>query len=245
MNPVIDLLKSHRSIRKFTGQSIPRDLFRSILEAGQSAATSNHVQACSIIHIRDPEKRRQMAELAGGQSYVADCSDFLVFCADMKRSIDAAARAGAEVQTGMTEQHIVATVDAALMAQNVAVAAESAGLGICYIGGVRNNPGPISELLELPKFVYPVFGLCMGYADQDPEVKPRLPLEAILKEDRYHSDEDSRQVREFDDTMNRYYLERTGGNKDTTWSEQLMPLFTGKLRPHMREFLAKQGFEMK
>ena len=245
MNPVIDLLKSHRSIRKFTGQSIPRDLFRTILEAGQSAATSNHVQACSIIHVKNADKRQQIAELAGGQAYIADCSDFLVFCADMKRSIEAAARAGAEVQVGMTEQHIVATVDAALMAQNVAVAAESAGLGICYIGGVRNNPGPISELLELPRYVYPVFGFCMGYADQNPEVKPRLPLSAILKEDRYDTEEESRLVAEFDDTMNRYYQERTGGTKDTTWSEQLKPLFTGKLRPHMREFLVKQGFEMK
>ncbi|MFO8142575.1 MAG: nitroreductase family protein, partial [Marinobacter sp.] len=177
--------------------------------------------------------------------YVADCSDFLVFCADMKRATEAAERAGAEVVRGMTEQLLVASVDVALMAQNVAVAAESEGLGFCYIGGIRNNPQQISDLLRLPEYVYPVFGLCLGYPDQNPEVKPRLPLAAILKEDYYDDAEDEALVAGFDDTMARYYSERTGGNKSTNWSEQLKPLFTSKLRPHMKDFLNKRGFGVK
>ena len=219
MNQVIDLLKSHRSIRKFTDQSIPRDLFLELIRAGQSAATSSHVQAYSIIHVKNPANREKIAELAGGQPYIATCSDFLVFCADMKRPTDSAERTGAEVVRGMTEQFLVASVDTALMAQNVVVAAESAGLGICYIGGIRNNPSEISELLQLPDHVFPVFGLCLGYPDQDPEVKPRLPVESILMEDVYRENEES--VNQFDDTMRTYYHQRTGGNKDTNWSQQL------------------------
>ena len=202
MNPTIELLKSHRSIRKFTGEKIPPDLLRELIRAGQCAATSNHVQAYSIIHVINPDSRRKIAELAGGQSYIADCSDFLVFCADMRRSTDAAGRAGADVVRGMTEQLLVATIDTSLMAQNVAIAAESEG-------------------------------------------KPRLPVEAILREDYYSDARDEELVAGFDRTMNEYYRERTGGNKDTTWSEQLKPLFTSKLRPHMRDFLRKCGFEMK
>ncbi|MFL1407167.1 oxygen-insensitive NADPH nitroreductase [Marinobacter sp. M1N3S26] len=243
MNQVIDLLKSHRSIRKFTDQSIPRDLFLELIRAGQSAATSSHVQAYSIIHVRNPDNREKIAELAGGQPYIATCSDFLVFCADMKRPTDSAERTGAEVVRGMTEQFLVASVDTALMAQNVVVAAESAGLGICYIGGIRNNPSEISELLQLPDHVFPVFGLCLGYPDQNPEVKPRLPVESILMEDVYREDEDS--VNRFDDTMRTYYRQRTGGTKDTNWSQQLSPLFNAKLRAHMREFLKKRGFDLK
>ncbi|MGM0569902.1 oxygen-insensitive NADPH nitroreductase [Marinobacter sp.] len=243
MNEVIDLLKSHRSIRKFKEQKIPRETFLELIRAGQSAATSNHVQAYSIIHVTSPEKRAQIAELAGGQKYVETCSHFLVFCADMKRPTDSAERAGAEVIRGMTEQFLVASVDTALMAQNVVVAAESEGLGICYIGGIRNNPTEISDLLKLPEHVYPVFGLCLGYPDQDPDVKPRLPVESILMEDEYR--EDTGSVDGFDDVMRTYYGERVGGTKDTNWSEQLSPLFNAKLRPHMREFLLKRGFELK
>lgn len=245
MNATIELLKSHRSIRKFTDRKIPHELLLELIRAGQSAATSNHVQAYSVIHVVNPENRKKIAELAGGQAYIADCSDFLVFCADMKRSTEAAERAGADVVRGTTEQLVVASVDTALMAQNVAIAAESEGLGLCYIGGIRNNPAEISDILQLPEHVYPVFGFCLGYPDQTPEVKPRLPVETILKEDYYQDQQDSQQVAAFDETMNAYYRERTGGNKDTTWSEQLKPLFTTKLRPHMTGFLNGRGFGTK
>lgn len=245
MNPTIELLKSHRSIRKFKDQQIPRELFEDLIRAGQSAATSSHVQAYTLIHVVNPESRARLAELAGDQPYVESASDFLVFCADMKRSTEAAERSGADVTRGMTEQLLVASVDVALMAQNMVVAAESVGLGICYIGGIRNNPQEVSELLKLPEHVYPVFGLCLGYPDQNPEVKPRLPLASILKQDVYDDSSDEALVAEFDDTMARYYRERTGGNKSTNWSEQLKPLFTSKLRAHMKEFLNKRGFGIK
>ena len=157
--------------------------------------------------------------------------------------VEAAERTGAQVVRGMTEQLLVASVDTALMAQNVAIAAESEGLGICYIGGIRNDPQAVSDLLQLPEHVYPVFGMCLGYPDQQPEVKPRLPVEAILMEDRYR---DTRQdVEAFDATMHGYYRDRTSGRKDANWSRNLTPLFDTKLRAHMREFLIERGFEMK
>ncbi|MGP9499353.1 oxygen-insensitive NADPH nitroreductase [Halomonas sp. AOP43-D1-4] len=242
MNDVIKLLKSHRSVRKFKDQPIARELLIELIQAGQGAATSSHVQAYTVIHVTNPANREQIAELAGGQPYIASCADFLVFCADMKRPTEASERAGSNVVRGMTEQLLVATVDTALMAQNVATAAESEGLGICYIGGIRNNPQAVSDLLKLPKHVYPVFGMCLGYPSHEPEVKPRLPVEAILKED-YYSD-DSAQVQAFDDTMQAYYQSRSSGNKDTDWSQNLKPLFDNKLRPHMRDFLIQRGFEM-
>ncbi|HCR97413.1 MULTISPECIES: oxygen-insensitive NADPH nitroreductase [Halomonas] len=243
MNDVIKLLKSHRSVRKFKDQPIARELLIELIQAGQGAATSSHVQAYTVIHVTNPANREQIAELAGGQPYIASCADFLVFCADMKRPTEASERAGSNVVRGMTEQLLVATVDTALMAQNVATAAESEGLGICYIGGIRNNPQAVSDLLKLPEHVYPVFGMCLGYPSHESEVKPRLPVEAILKED-YYSD-DSAQVQAFDDTMQAYYQSRSSGNKDTDWSQNLKPLFDNKLRPHMRDFLIQRGFEMK
>ncbi|CAM4290399.1 oxygen-insensitive NADPH nitroreductase [Vreelandella rituensis] len=243
MNPVIDLLKSHRSIRKFTDQPVSKELLKELIRAGQGAATSSHVQAYSVIHVKNSENRQKVAELAGGQAYVSTCGAFLVFCADMKRPTDAAEHTGAQVVRGMTEQLLVATVDTALMAQNVAIAAESIGLGICYIGGIRNNPQQISDLFSLPDHVYPVFGMCLGYPADQPDVKPRLPVEAILKEDTYQDDRD--QVAAFDETMHAYYQTRSSGHKDSTWSKNLTPLFSTKLRSHMRNFLVKRGFELK
>jgi nitroreductase len=241
MNPTIALLHRHRSIRKFTHRKISANLFETVIRVGQCAATSSHLQAYTLIHVTDMAKREAMVELTGGQKYVADASDFLVFCADMKRPSEAAKKAGADVVSGTTEQLLVASVDVALMAQNMVVAAESEGLGVCYIGGIRNAPAEVSELLNLPEQVYPVFGLCLGYPDQDPEIKPRMPLEIILKVNSYTSANDEAQVKGFDATMEQYYCARTEGNKVSNWSKQLSPLFTTRLRLHMKEFLQKRG----
>jgi nitroreductase len=145
---------------------------------------------------------------------------------------------------GMTEHFIIATVDVALAAQNCAVAAESLGLGICYIGAVRNDPQAVADLLELPESVYPVFGMCLGYPDQAPEVKPRLPLSVVLKADAYRGPDDLEGIRRYDLQLREYYRTRTGGQKDSTWSAEMKALVGKESRPHMRSFLARRGFTM-
>ncbi|MDN0076201.1 oxygen-insensitive NADPH nitroreductase [Crenobacter sp. SG2303] len=245
MNPVIQLLKSHRSIRKFTDQPISDELINEIVACGQAAATSSNIQATTVIRVRDPEQREKIATLAGGQAYVASAGAFLVYCADLHRPQLACEIQGGQFSEGMTEHFIIATVDAALAAQNSVIAAESLGLGICYIGGIRNHPQEISELLGLPKHVYPIFGLCLGYPAQDPEIKPRLPLSVVLKEERYQSQDDLEGITAYDEQMRAYYRSRTGGTKDSCWSVEMKALVGKESRPHMRGFLAQRGFSMK
>lgn len=245
MTSVIDLLKSHRSIRKFTSQSIEPALFEELVAAAQGAATSSFLQGSTMIRVRNPQSRERLAELAGGQGYVASAAEFLVFCADLKRAGNYCEEYGKEFEGDYTEHFIIATVDVALMAQSMVTAAESVGLGICYIGGLRNNPAEVSELLELPKGVYPVFGLCLGYPDQDPEVKPRLPASVVLKEEIYNEDGDREVIRAYDEVVRDYYATRTGGGHGISWSEQVSTLLAGKARPHMKAFLEGQGFKFK
>ncbi len=241
---VIEQLKSHRSIRKFTDQPIEESLLRELIAAGQSAATSSNLQGVSVIRVRKPETRRAMAELAGRQAYVEEAAEFLVFCADLNRSGWCCEQSGKAMADGMTEHFIIATVDVALFAQNVVVAAESEGLGICYIGALRNDPQQVSELLALPENVYPVFGLCLGYPDQDPECKPRLPLDAVLMEERYQP-VNAELMAQYDETMRTYYQQRTGGKLDRVWSQDMSALLGKESRPHMKAFLESKGFKMR
>jgi len=245
MNNVIELLKAHRSIRKFTTQPIDEALFTRLIEAGQAAATSSFLQAATIIRIRKPETRQQLALLAGKQPYVATAAEFMVFCADLNRAGNYCRKYGKDFAGDFTEHFIIATVDVALTAQNIVIAAESEGLGICYIGGIRNNPGPVSTLLQLPQGVYPVFGLCLGYPDQNPEVKPRLPMSVIVKDEVYNEVGDSETIAEYDLRIREYYRTRTGGGHGVSWSEQVAELLSEKCRPHMRQFLTDQGFTFK
>jgi len=245
MNAVIDLLKSHRSIRKFTDQSIDQTTVEALVEAGQAAATSSFIQACTVIQVSNTDTREKLAACAGGQAYVAAAPVFLVFCADMKRHQLACEMHDAQMQSGFTEQFITASLDCGLFAQNLVVAAESLGLGTVYIGGLRNKIAEVAELLELPDLVYPVFGLCLGYPDQDPEVKPRLPVSVVLKQETYNDTDDRGIITEYDAHVREYYRSRTGGSKDMTWSEQISGMLVKESRPHMLPFLQDRGFLLK
>jgi len=183
MNQTIDLLKNHRSIRKFTSEKVSDEKLIAIIESAESAATSNFIQAYSVIRVTKPENRKQLAAFAGGQAWIEQCPVFLVFCADLKRAQSACTFENKEMDSGYTEQFLVATVDVTLAAQNAMIAAESMGLGGVYIGGLRNQPDNVAKLLKLPEHVYPIFGMCLGYPDETPEQKPRMPAKMILKDD--------------------------------------------------------------
>ncbi|MBX6396261.1 MAG: oxygen-insensitive NADPH nitroreductase [Alicyclobacillaceae bacterium] len=240
MNDTIRLLQDHRSVRKYQPQEIPEEMVEEIVRSAQCAATSSNVQAYTIIAVRDPHTKAQLAELSENP-HVAECSVFLVFCADARRLKQAAKQHDVDAQVANTELFIVATVDAALAAQNAAVAAESLGLGICYIGGIRNRIREVSQILRIPPLVYPVFGMTLGYPAVRPEKKPRLPLEAVLHRERYEVERDAH-LAEYDETVSRYYTERTGGKRTHGWTEYIAGILREPRRPHMREYLREQGF---
>ena len=87
MNPTIDLLNSHRSIRRFTDVPVPANTLTTIITAAQAAASSSFLQGVTIIRVTDPDKRAALREVAGGQRYVEEAPEFLVFCADLGRSM--------------------------------------------------------------------------------------------------------------------------------------------------------------
>ncbi|MGF1643576.1 MAG: oxygen-insensitive NADPH nitroreductase [Thiotrichales bacterium] len=245
MTPIIDLLKQHRSIRRFKPDPVSAETLETILSAGQCAATSSFLQGTTVVRITAPVTRQRLATLAGNQAYVASAPEFLVFCADLHRAGQCCERHGKTAVEGYTEQFIIATVDVALMAQSVVLAAESLGLGACYIGAIRNAPAEVAALLELPRQVYPVFGLCLGYPAETPETKPRLPLAVIVKQERYSDDNDAAAIAAYDEHIREYYRKRSGNPKNQGWSEQMAGLLGKESRPHMRAFLRDQGFEMK
>lgn len=246
MNEKISGLMDHRSIRKFNARQVAKEQVETIISAAQMASSSSNVQAYSVIAVTAAARKAKLAELCGNQAYVEQCPVFLVWCADLSRLKEAASRHLPSEATfeGSVENFIVATVDTALAAQNAAVAAESLGLGIVYIGGIRSRSEEVAGLLGLPDLVYPVFGMCLGYPDQDPGQRPRLPLPAVLHWDGYDASRQAEHVAAYDEVMSRYLRERTGGAKDTPWSELMAEKLAQPSRLHMREFLRKRGFEL-
>lgn len=245
MTPTIDLLKSHRSIRKFTDRQVDDQTLTSIIAAAQCAATSHFVQAYTVIRVRDMATRQAISVLAGPQVWVARAPVFLVFCADLNRLETVCCMHDTAMEKGWAEQFVTATVDVALLAQNVLTAAESIGIGGVFIGGIRNDPQTVCDLLEIPDQVYPVFGMCLGWPAHDPPPKPRLPVEAVLFTDRYPQDHDRDLMADYDRTTNHYYLHRNSNLKDETWTRQMADFMSRVIRPHMKAFLERKGFFLK
>jgi len=239
---VLDLLLNHRSIRAFRDEPVPEADLEAIIRAAQMASTSSNMQAYCVIRVTDRRLRAELAEIAGRQQYVVDCPEFLVWGADLER-LRIAAGLEPSVMPCNAEAYTIAAIDAALAAQNAAVAAESLGYGICYIGAIRNDIAKTAELLGLPGRVAPLFGMCVGRPDQAPLRRPRLPARAVLHENRYDASVYGGAIAEYDAAHADYLRERSGGRQSAGWSEQMRERLS---RPPRRigGFLRKQGFDL-
>jgi len=243
-NETLDLLNRHASVRQYKDTPVSDDQLAAIIGAGQMASTSSNVQAYSVIAVTEPALKSELAVLAGNQAYIEQCPVFLVWCADLYRLREVASTHLADSPTyeDSTENLLVATVDVALAAQNAAIAAESLGLGIVYIGGIRNRIAEVSELLRLPELVYPVFGMCVGYPAGSHGQRPRLPLQAVLHHNGYDAATSLAQVEAYDEETRVYSRERTGGKHDTPWSAMMAKRLSEPIRLHMKDFLQEKGF---
>ena len=218
MNNIIETMLNHRSIRQYEDRPLSEEQIMTIVRCAQAASTSSYIQAYSIIGITDKETKRKLAELCGNQPYVETNGHLFVFCADLHRHQVIAEMEGQDLSPAIesTEKFMVAVIDATLAAQNAALAAESMGLGICYIGGLRNQLQAVTELLDIPTHVMPLFAMTVGY-----------PLQ------------------EYNATISSYYQERTQGERSDTWTGQMANMLSKPARMYMKEFVEKQGLNKK
>lgn len=232
--PTLETILSHRSIRKFTDQPISEEIVTTLIDAGRQASTSNHLQCVSIIRVTDPQIRQGIAD-ASGMKYVAECAEFLLFCMDFQKH----KQLNPEAQLDWAEVSLIGAVDTGIMAQNVLLAAESLGLGGVYIGALRNNIQQVSDLVKLPEYCVPLVGLCLGYPDQDPPLKPRLPQSLMCYENHY-GDFDQTAFVDYQQTLTAYYQARSGQNLN--WLDTVKKALNQPVRPHILGYLQQQGF---
>jgi nitroreductase len=182
---MIESILNHRTIRKYKETPIDEQLLTSILLAGTRASTTGNMQVYSIVNTESVELKQQLAPAHFNQQMVTTVPNVLTFCADFNRFNQWCVFNGAEPGYDNFLSFITAAIDALLVAQNVALAAEANGLGICYLGTTIYNADKIIEVLKLPKGVVPITTLTMGWPDESPELTDRLPLEAILHQEVY------------------------------------------------------------
>ncbi len=242
--PELGALLTHRSVREYDAREIPEATIAGLVAAAQSAATSSNLQLWSLVSVQDRSKRNTMADLCGDQQQIRDAAWFFAFLADHHRIRYAAEKSGQPAEgLDYTEFYTMAVIDAALAAERMVCAAESLGIGICYIGGLRNNPAEIKQTLGLPMGVFGVFGLCLGWPKEPltAEIKPRLSQDAVWFRETYNTEPN---VAEYDERMREFYLEMKMRG-DVSWSmrsaRRVGPnQLTG--RQVLKGWLEEQGF---
>lgn len=181
----IKQIHAHRSIRKYKPDPIPGDLLNKILEAGIRASSSGNMQTYSIIVTGDQPLREQLYKAHFEQSMVLEAPLLLTFCADFHRMRQWLRISDAPDNFDNFLSFMIAAIDAILVSQNVALAAESEGLGICYLGSTFSNCDQVGKILDLPINVVPVAGFTLGYPNEDPELRDRLPLDGLVHYETY------------------------------------------------------------
>ncbi len=188
---MIDHLLTHRTIRKYTVDPVDDALLQKILYAGCRAATTGNMQLYSIIVTRDEEAKKRLATCHFNQPMVVNAPLVLTFCADFNRFSKWCKLRDAEPGYDNFLSFVTAAIDALLVAQNVTIAAESSGLGCCYLGTTTYLAQKIIDILKLPVGVVPITTLTIGWPDEMPDQPDRLPLEAVIHEEFYHDYSDN------------------------------------------------------
>lgn len=248
MKDVIDLALNHRTIREFTDQKIDDKTIEKLLDVANHSASSNGMQMFSIVRITDQNIKDQLAD-NGNQEYMRRAPELWIFVADLYRNYSIAKENGVENDEMISfDKFIQAFTDAIIGAQNVVTACESLGLGTNYFGNIHNDTQRIIDLLNLPKLTYPAVGLGFGYPNQNPQLKPRMPIELKTFENSYKVFNNyNEKIKAYDKEMTTYYDLRDANRRSDSFSLQI-PKKQGSLiknRDKMFETLEKQGFIVK
>ncbi len=238
-NQIQECMAAHCSVRKFQSTPVPDEVIERCVAAAQMASTSSWIQAYSLLQVHEAAERRSLAELSGGQAQVHETGAFFVVLADTRRHLLAAGKQEREHVQNL-ESFLLAVVDASLFAQNLALAFESEGLGICYIGGLRNQLDEVDRVLHLPPGAWPLFGMCVGTPAEERTARPRLPVDGVLFHDRYPTDEQVLATAdEFDAVAAEHYASR--GLPGRNWSGGVTRRFEKPNRESLAGYYTSKG----
>lgn len=241
MNETLRLQQAHRCIRSYKPAPVSDTMLDQIVAAAHQAPTSMNAQEISLIVVRDAATRAKIAELAGGQTYIAQAPVFIVITLDFHKTDLGVRKAG---QTQIIHESMegfgVAAVDAGIVLGTLITAAESQGLGIVPIGGIRRDPQGMIDLLNLPPLTFPMVGLCIGHAEKDAPLKPRMDIRTFRHDERYDASGYAAAIDAYDETIMEYW-KQLGRSDGTSWSQNLGNSLKQVYFPQVKPVAAMQG----
>ncbi|MEQ1915659.1 MAG: NADPH-dependent oxidoreductase [Gallionella sp.] len=241
MNDTLKLLHTHHSTRSYTDVPVSDEMLDQIVRAAWHGPTSMNAQEVSLVVTRDAATRARIAELAGGQAWIAQAPVFITLVIDFNKTEQGVRNAGqTQVIHESMEGYGVAAVDVGITLANLMTAARSLGLGVVPIGGIRRNPQAMIDLLQLPLLTFPQVGLCIGHIDKDAPLKPRMDIATFRHDERYDDSAYQAAINTYDQTIMNYW-QQLGRNDGMTWSQNLGNNLKQVYFPQVKPIAAMQG----
>ena len=242
---MLEILKSRSSIRKFKETPIPEETLNEVLESATYAPTGGNLQNYSIIVTKDEENRKALSDIHLNQSQIETAPVILTFCVDVRRNSDWLNQRGEESPFYNTWGFFLSFQDTMLSAQNAVTAAESLGLGSCFSGAALIRILSLIEFFECPKGVLPIATLALGWPDEIPMKRQKLPLKAIVHQEQYKAIDS--------EVINKLYQNKEAQDSKFYHNHQLGEIYTSKYPPHetpvfsenLQKALKQQGFYKK
>lgn len=252
----VEALLSHKSVRTFLPNALPQGAIETMVAAAQSASNSSALNQWSLVAITDPKLKQSISDRVARSvpvdriSWIEEAPALLLWVADLSRGAEVTHDAeGEPVVLEYLDSFLMASIDAALAAQNAAVAAESIGLGIVYLGVMRNIAKDLADMINLPQYSFVTFGMAVGLPDvaRASSIRPRPAQPMVLHYNQY---EQGRYRTYLDDYETAYQAFRTRQNMSKkTWTGSIvesatsMPYMGG--REHLRQTVQTRGFKLK
>ena len=245
---------SRGSIRKFTKKKVSDEILESLIATAQSAPTKSNLQQYSILIVSDKKNKKKIAELLKETRWALEAPIFFLFLADIRRNQLITEYKGYEYKNNNMDHFMNAVIDSALSMQSLIIAAESWGLGICPISMVRNNLEEIKLICELPKGVFPIAGLSVGWPDEKKRVSPRLSKNLIFHKNKYSDEKIIEELKNYDELFfkknpipvsKQRHVDKYGPAEKGTWSENISRQLSIPERINFSNWLKNNGFDLK
>ena len=248
INNMVEKQLVHRTIREFKDESIPKEIFDKLIEVARRTASSTGMQSCSIIRVTDPMIKLKIADVCK-QEYVARAPELLIYIVDLYRNTKIANEQNSYLESAYDmDRFFQGFTDTCLTAQNIVNAAESMELGVVYLGSILNDSAKICEILNLPKYTFPVVGMGIGYPNQNPQLKPRMDMKLRVFENEYtRFDNYLEEIKDYDEEMQTYYDLRNANKRVDSFSKQVVSRLQNVLpkRQEILNIIRDQGFDLK
>ena len=253
VSDLINTILSRASIRKFSKKNISKELLTLLITAAQSAPSKSNLQQYSILIIQNKYIKNEISTLIGNTKWALTAPVFLLFLADIRRNIKITNYKGYNHKNNNVDTFMNGVIDAALSMQSMICASESIGLGVCPISMIRNIIEEVKTLCKLPKGVFPISGLAVGWPDEKSSVSLRLPQDIVTHFNTYNEKNLIDKINEYDERVfkvapieesKQRHVDIYGVAKRGTWSENISRQLSIAERKDFKKWLKNHGFNL-